>query len=362
MPRKRRAGKVPTPPWEVAGRSDLWGHPGRLAALLGVVLLLLAGAGLAIFSVARGYWEEFTRPGSLALQVADSRYSLRYFKERLALYVQQVGGAGSQAAQPANAIPSVADRIIEEEILYRYAGELGVSVSPSEIEEAIRERLGLLPPAETPPAQGGDQPPSPTPPVPSPTPDPFQQLYSQELERTGLTDEEYRRIVGGELLAQKALDHLQQQVPDNMESVHFRQIVLQEAARADQIIGRIQGGEDFAAVARQESIDTRTRGQGGEVGWVPRGAMNDDLANVIFALEPGGVGKYIHPETGLVFIVQVLEKDSNRALGPGEKQLVALKRYRDWVQEKRRGLTIVNHMDLANGDQTKIRWVVDQVY
>src|SRR5690606_227441 len=38
-------------------------------------------------------------------------------------------------------------------------------------------------------------------------------------------------------------------------------------ARADALHARVVGGEDLAAVAREESEDAVTRGQGGDLGW-----------------------------------------------------------------------------------------------
>ncbi len=315
----------------------------RLLATLGVLVLLAAGAALASFAVARGIWEQRNRPNSAAIRVGENTYSLRYFAQRLRLHLQDVGGANSNLGQPANALSAVAQRIVQEELLHRFGAELGLALEPQEVDDALRQRVGAQPPAE------GQE-------------DPFPNLYQQELQRSGLTDQQYRWMVEGELLLDKALDHFQAQVPAQAEAVRYRQIVVRSIAQADQIIARVRGGEDFAAVARAESLDSTTRQNGGEVGWMPRGALPAGAETVLFGLQPGEMARYQDPESALVYVYQVLERDPEHTLNDTQKLVLARRALDDWLAQKRLQVEIRNYVDPLTGDTRKLNWLLKEVY
>ncbi len=80
----------------------------------------------------------------------------------------------------------------------------------------------------------------------------------------------------------------------------------------------------------------------------------------MFALEPGGVSTIPSPRG--VFVVEMLEKEGDRAIEDEAIAPLAASALADWVQEKRETLTIVNNMDLASGDAEKIEWALDRAY
>jgi len=333
---------VPTPPWGSGGGGGEGPNPRRLAAVGLLLAAVMAGLALVALALVRDYLEERGRPGSTALEMEENTYSLRYVANRLRLYVQEVGGVGSSLAAPELALTTVVNRIIEEEVLHRFADELGIEVSPEEVDQAIRSRLGLSEPTAE-----GEQ-------------DPFPELYRRELERTGLSDEEYRAMVEGELLRKKAQSHFYDQTPTTAESVRFRRIVLR--GPADPVVQRLEQGEDFAQVAREVSLDQATKAQGGEVGWMPRGLLDPGLEEALFSLQVGQVGQYSDPQSGLTYVLQVEEKDPARALEPPERQALADRALQRWLEERRSSLHIVNRVDPTFGDRDKVNWILKEVY
>jgi peptidyl-prolyl cis-trans isomerase D len=65
----------------------------------------------------------------------------------------------------------------------------------------------------------------------------------------------------------------------------------EDAARAQaaDIQARIEAGEDFETLARELSDDTGTRAQGGDLGWLTQGLLDDDLENALYAMDIGEV-------------------------------------------------------------------------
>ncbi|MDH3424874.1 MAG: peptidylprolyl isomerase, partial [Gemmatimonadota bacterium] len=120
------------------------------------------------------------------------------------------------------------------------------------------------------------------------------QLYMASQLRTArpieLTDEE--------LL--ERFQELQPQMQQRPRQMTFRQVVIRPqaadtakaAARAeiDSLLVRAQAGEDFAALATENSDDLGTAALGGDVGWFRRGQMVSEFENAAFALGAGRMG------------------------------------------------------------------------
>ena len=93
---------------------------------------------------------------------------------------------------------------------------------------------------------------------------------------------------------------LQPQMQQRPRQVTFRQVVIRPqasdtakaAARAeiDALLERAQAGEDFAALATENSDDLGTAALGGDVGWFRRGQMVSEFENAAFALGAGRMG------------------------------------------------------------------------
>ena len=342
MPKRRRPAKIPTPAWErprgAIGQRIL----GRSFQLYGIVLAgLIVVVALGVIGFA--YWSDYRadqqRPHSTAVRVEDTKFDLQYFSRRLKLFVDQNGGPGNQTADPRVALPAVAETLIQEEILRRFAGDLGVSASEEEIKAEIATQIGSTPDATD-----------------------FDVVFQSALTRTGLTEEQYRQLVLAVLLSRKVREKLGEGLPAAAESVHYRQILVNDDAAAQEIKGQVEGGGDFAALARERSLDTNTKDSGGDAGWVPRGTLEPSQEELIFLLEPGQLTTIPLSQGGAVFVVQMLEKAADRPVDDAQKPALVQRAFRDWVQEKRQGLEIVNRMDLSSGDPDNLRWAVDHAY
>jgi peptidyl-prolyl cis-trans isomerase D len=77
--------------------------------------------------------------------------------------------------------------------------------------------------------------------------------------------------------------------------------------RAQGLLKEIQGGKDFAEVAKASSEDAATKPGGGDLGWVERGNWEPALANAAFALEAGQVTQPVETKFG-IHLVKVDEK------------------------------------------------------
>ena len=64
----------------------------------------------------------------------------------------------------------------------------------------------------------------------------------------------------------------------------------QAKALAEQVLKRVQGGEDFAKVAAEVSDDTGSKTNGGDLGWIARGTLGDEpFETAVFGMKDGEI-------------------------------------------------------------------------
>jgi parvulin-like peptidyl-prolyl isomerase len=336
MPKKRRQASIPTPAWERprgAIGSRVLGRGFQFYGAVAIGLLVLAGLAFFGYGFVNEELEERGRPGSTAIQVEDTRYRVDYFASRLKMFIDQNGGPG--VVQYSVAFPAVSDLLTQEEIVRRFAGEFDIAATEDEIKEEIASRLGIAVDDAS-----------------------FDVIYEQELARSDLSDPDYREMVKATVLSDKLRDKFSEEVPESAESVHYRQILVSEQATADEIRDEIEGGTDFAALAADSSLDTATKDSGGDLGWVPRGVLDPSTEELLFALDLGEITTI--PVPAGVLIIEMLEKAEDRAVEESQIEPLTDRALNGWVQEKSQSVTVVDNMDLSDGDSKKIEWAVNR--
>ena len=77
--------------------------------------------------------------------------------------------------------------------------------------------------------------------------------------------------------------------------------------RLEQLRMRIEGGDDFAELAKAHSVDTMSAADGGDLGWVNPGDLVPEFENMMDSLEPGAVSEPFPSQYGF-HILQVLDR------------------------------------------------------
>ncbi|MEY4579122.1 MAG: hypothetical protein RL701_3825 [Pseudomonadota bacterium] len=72
--------------------------------------------------------------------------------------------------------------------------------------------------------------------------------------------------------------------------------------RAEQLLARAQKGEDFSALAKQNSEDVGSAKKGGDLGWNPKGRMVKPFDDAQFALAPGQLSELVRSNFGFHII------------------------------------------------------------
>jgi parvulin-like peptidyl-prolyl isomerase len=269
-------------------------------------------------------------PGD-AVRVNDETISYQRFQ---GFYVEyrnskgvQVGARGDQLELLKRLRIEAMDLMIEQELVKQAAEREGIAGDPAEVDKQIGELRELF--------DNDEQ-------------------FRMKLESDGYTEETYRRHVERMAAAKVYLDRVradaadvrdaevEQFYEDNEdrltlpEQVRVRHILLtwkpmgtqdDRAAirkQMEPILERARAGEDFAALAREFSEDSATKGNGGDTGFFYRGTMVPAFEQIAFSLQAGEVSDPVDT----VFGVHILKLE-----GRQEARLLPLEEVREQLRD-----------------------------
>jgi foldase protein PrsA len=86
-------------------------------------------------------------------------------------------------------------------------------------------------------------------------------------------------------------------------------ILVKTKAEADSILARLKGGEDFAAIAKQSSIDTGSGAKGGDLGCNPKGVFVPEFDEAASTLPVGELSDPVQTQYGFHIILVKERKD-----------------------------------------------------
>src|SRR4051812_40679535 len=163
--------------------------------------------------------------------------------------------------------------------------------------------------------------------------------FRAALEQQGFTMEGYRKTLRKQILELKVVNtavrsrvtvsddevktyyHQNEKLVVGDRQSHLRQILVAVPDRgsADDVAGKkrvaakvvelARGGTSFVELAKQYSDDDGTKASGGDLGWVGKGVLVDQLDDAMAAMEPGDVRGPIRTDRGFV-VLQLVERKS----------------------------------------------------
>lgn len=305
----------------------------RITIFLGtlIIAIILAIIGYGYYTTRIAPEREWvTKVG-----VDDSYTVFRASDYRDALHLCQLGlypSSGDLLEDPLIALE-------EDELVRQGAAAFGIGVSADEIDQQIRDLVETM-----------DEPQS---------EDEFQQLYQQLLAGLQLSDEEFRGFVEGELLRPKLDDYLRDQVPEAALQVHVHGILVATEEEAETVIERLEGGEDFADIAQEVSLDAESREReiSGHIGWLPAGLMAKEFDDIAFSLAPGTLSEPVSTEQGY-WLIWVLGKEEDREIEEDVREQLRAMAFGSWLEQEREEKVERN----PNVDLEKVyQWAMGQI-
>ena len=94
--------------------------------------------------------------------------------------------------------------------------------------------------------------------------------------------------------------------------IHARHILVEDEKTAKDLKAKIDAGESFEELAKQDSTDEGSKESGGDLGWFGSGRMVAEFEEAAYALEVGKVSEPVQSEYGY-HIIEVLEKKEKKS-------------------------------------------------
>ncbi len=252
----------------------------------------------------------------------------------LSYYQQQLGQYQAELEMLPQA---VADELAEDLLVQEKAQELGLTVTDQEITDYINEdiQVGMAQQAMQAQTSITD-----TTTLPTPTPlaqADVDQILDNYYAAMGLKADQFARIVGRGLLREKVQEHLAGLVPTTGLVIHVELIKAETEDQATAAQARIEGGEEFAVVAREVSTDTLSAEDGGDLGWLAATQLQTRYGQEVEDAAFGAaVGELVQVEgNGSFYLLRVVERDENGPLPEAvlsPKQSSALS---DWLAARK---------------------------
>jgi parvulin-like peptidyl-prolyl isomerase len=211
----------------------------------------------------------------------------------------------------AQARRQVLEQMIDQELIRQAAVEMDVSIPDAELESHIQEIV----------EQSGGQ-----------------EQFTQSLQATATSYDDFRQMLLDQLLSEAIFNAVTTSIDSVAEQVHVRHILLPTRERAEEVLTRLQAGEDFAFLSREYSEDVSSRERGGDMGFFPRGVMPPEVEDAAFSLDVGEISEIVESPFGF-HIIQVLEREE-REIAVEIFENLRQQTFMQWLQEQRENATI----------------------
>ncbi|OCA86996.1 foldase [Bacillus sp. FJAT-27986] len=100
---------------------------------------------------------------------------------------------------------------------------------------------------------------------------------------------------------------------DQSEQVEVSHILVEDEDKAKELLKKIKDGEDFAELAKENSTDTASAENGGELGYISEGEMVEEFEKAAFALEVDEVSDVVKSEYGYHIIKATGHKEAKES-------------------------------------------------
>ena len=302
------------------GRFNLDSETTARLLLFGAVALVVAIAGgFLIF----GYWYSVVRPRNrTVLQVADQKVSYEAMKRRMSYEFLQNTAYQSQQGFQLLAPAAFQAELNELTEITQAGPRLGVTLDQSEFDQKLHEKLAV-------PATADQR--------------AFADAFRTALDKTGLTESEFRTIARAEAFDKKILDKFKTDAPGTTLQSKVGVITTQTEDEAKAAIQRIKAGEDFSAVAKDMSKEPDAATTGGIKEYGPKGTLLTIYEDFAFSADIGAISEPlttgdaasragVNPaNTVPYYVVKVIDR-SDQAVTDAQKSQIAGRNQRDWLK------------------------------
>ncbi|MBB6692947.1 peptidylprolyl isomerase [Cohnella xylanilytica] len=147
------------------------------------------------------------------------------------------------------------------------------------------------------------------------------EMFEQALASSGLTLETFKEQVRPNIELRYIFEKKEAPTEDQLkayyeknkesfgtpEEVKASHILLNTKAEAEAVLKQLKEGADFASLAKEKSQDPGSKDSGGDLGFFPKGRMNEQFETAAFALKKGEMSGVVESPNGF-HIIKVTDR------------------------------------------------------
>lgn len=264
--------------------------------------------------VARVNKEEVTEEEfELEFQLFKNAYEKQYGED----VMTQVGENGETFEEKLK--NDIIEKLIIEKLLFKEAKDKKITVTDDELKEEIKLAIDSI---------GG------------------QEEFEEYLKQNELTEEILEENLRKEMLIQRYGEKFNSEtvITDEEAKKYFEEnkedlvviqashILVETEEEGKNILKKLEEGEEFAALALIESIDSVSAMNGGNLGYFTKGVLPVEFEDVAFSLKPGETSELVKTEVGYQIIHVEDRKDTYEDLEDNLKKLLVENKYMEKVE------------------------------
>ena len=139
-------------------------------------------------------------------------------------------------------------------------------------------------------------------------------------------------------------DQLTAGLGQSAEQVHAAHILVDTKDLADSIYQTVsQPGANFEEAAKENSVDSSTAPNGGDLGWFAKGQMVKPFEDAAFALQPGQISQPVQTEFGW-HIIKVYDRQADRALTDDQISTIKQSTITNWLEGRKAEMKITSEI------------------
>lgn len=195
--------------------------------------------------------------------------------------------------------------------------------------------------------------------------------YNEYLDYLGVSDEFLRKSVARDLMYQRHSEYFFEQMDlpeeeireyyennkDSFIKVKASHILVKTEEEGNEVLKRLEEGENFASLAAIWSIDTQTSVKGGDLGYFTKGSMVEEykeIENTAFTLEVGEISGLIKTDFGYHIVLVEDRMESFEDLKDEVTEALKKEKYYEELDRLTEEADVEVYMDLHreknNGD------------
>ncbi len=225
------------------------------------VLLVSGIAVVVVFALALigyGYYNDKIAPNhEIVLRTGNESFDFSFLKRRVTAGVRD----NSVDLSKDTAVPSVLSDVEREAVLRQTAIKEGLQITDAEVMSQIATMLQMDPATKR---------------------NDIAPALRARLLKTGLSLSEFEDMARAAVAENEIKDDINKNIPAETEQVFVRQIVTSTQSKAIEAHDRVAGGEGFIQVVAALTEDDDSKKTGGDLGFVPRGALPPEVEKVAF--------------------------------------------------------------------------------